>query len=258
MKTVMIASIMLIASAGVAFAADAAPTIIPGPLSAPPAFPAARANWDPIVRPGPFDAPPAYGLPANRIYNWTGFYLGLNGGGAFGSTKWGFVPDFTTGASSNAGGLFGGTIGYNLQAGDAVVVGVEADFDWSGMKATIPPAPCAGNCELRAPWLATVRLRLGYSFGGVVPYATGGVAITHFDADIAGAPFGTQLSDNLGWTAGGGAEFVITGDWRAKVEYLYMDLNGFSCTVACGGGPISLTTRTNVFRAGVNYRIWGD
>jgi outer membrane immunogenic protein len=257
MKTVMIASIMLIASAGAAFAADAAPVITSGPLSAPPAFPA-RASWDPVVRPGPFDPPPAYGLPANRIYNWTGFYLGLNGGGAFGKTEWGSIPDLTTGTSSNLGGLFGGTVGYNLQAGDAVVVGVEADFDWSGMSATVPPASCAPNCELKAPWLATVRLRLGYSFGGILPYATGGVAITHFDADIVGAPFGTQLSDNLGWTAGGGVEFVITGDWRAKVEYLYMDLNGFSCTVACGGGPISLNTRTNVFRAGVNYRLWAD
>ncbi|MGA8649032.1 MAG: hypothetical protein WB677_00115, partial [Xanthobacteraceae bacterium] len=74
MKTMMIASIMLITSAGAAFAADAAPVITPGPPSAPPAFPATRANWDPVVRPGPFDAPPAYGLPYARVYNWTGFY----------------------------------------------------------------------------------------------------------------------------------------------------------------------------------------
>jgi len=140
------------------------------------------------------------------------------------------------------------------------VLGAEADLDWSGLKATIASASapsCTTNCQLSMPWLATVRLRGGYSFGGVLPYLTGGVASTHFDASIAGTPFGTQLSDNLGWTAGGGVEFVITGDWRAKAEYLYMDLNGFTCTVACNGG-LSLNTRANVLRAGVNYRLWGD
>jgi outer membrane immunogenic protein len=254
MKT-LLATLMLVASAGGAVAADA--VITPGPLSAPPAFPA-RPN--PAVRPGPFDAPPAYGPPPFRVYNWTGFYLGLNGGGLVGKTSWGSLPDVTSGNVSKLGGLFGGTIGYNLQAGDSVVLGVEADLDWSGLKATIPAASapsCMTNCQLAMPWLATVRMRGGYSFGGLLPYLTGGVAITHFDASIAGAPFGTQLSDNLGWTLGGGLEFVITGDWRAKAEYLYMDLNGFTCTAACAGA-LSLNTRANVFRAGVNYRLWAD
>ena len=57
---------------------------------------------------------------------------------------------------------------------------------------------------------------------------------------------------------GGGVEFVITGGWRGKVEYLYVDLNGFSCFTACGGGPISMNFHTNVFRAGMNYRLWMD
>jgi outer membrane immunogenic protein len=252
-----IASLMLIATAGAAAAADA--VITPGPLSAPPAFPA-RASQTPAVRPGPFDAPPAYGPPPFRVYNWTGFYLGLNGGGVLGKTNWGSPPNLTSGSVSNFGGMFGGTIGYNLQAGDSVVLGAEADLDWSGLKATIPAASaasCLTNCQLTMPWLATVRLRGGYSFGGVLPYLTGGVAISHFDANIAGSPFGTQLSDNLGWTAGGGVEFVIIGDWRAKVEYLYVDLNGFTCKVACNGS-LSLNTGANVFRLGVNYRIWAD
>ena len=192
MKTA-IASLMLIASAGAACAADA--VIAPGPLSAPPAFP---ARPGPLVRPGPFDAPPAYGPPPFRVYNWTGFYLGLDGGGVLGKTSWGSLPDLTNGNVSNVGGLVGGTIGYNLQAGDSVVLGAEADLDWSGLKATIASASapsCTTNCQLSMPWLATVRLRGGYSFGGVLPYLTGGVAITHFDASIAGTPFGTQLSD---------------------------------------------------------------
>jgi outer membrane immunogenic protein len=167
-------------------------------------------------------------LPS-RVYNWTGFYLGLNGGGVLGKTSWGSLPDVTSGNVSNVGGFFGGTIGYNLQAGDSVVLGAEADLDWSSLEGTIPAtsaASCMTNCQLTMPWLATVRLRGGYSFGGVLPYLTGGVAISQFNASIEGTPFGTQSSDNLGWTLGSGVEFVITSDWRAKAEYLYMDLNG--------------------------------
>jgi hypothetical protein len=59
----IVASLVLVASAGTAVAADA--VIAPGPLSAPPAFP---AQSGPVVRPGPFDAPPAYGPPPFRVY----------------------------------------------------------------------------------------------------------------------------------------------------------------------------------------------
>jgi outer membrane immunogenic protein len=258
MKTVIVAGFASIALASAAMAADAGPVVTPGPFAPPPAFPTARANQDATVRPGPFDPPPAYSYATNRVYNWTGFYAGINGGGAFGNTNWSSGPDLTSGTSPHSGGLVGGTGGYNLQAGDAVVVGIEADMDWAGIRGTLPPASCAPNCELHIPWLATARLRFGYSFGGLLPYATGGIAIGRLEADIVGAPFGTQATNNLGWTAGGGVEFVVTGGWRGKVEYLFVDLNGFSCLTACGGGPISLTFHTNVFRVGVNYRLGMD
>jgi opacity protein-like surface antigen len=101
-----------------------------------------------------------------------------------------------------------------------------------------------------------VRLRFGYAFDTILPYITGGVAIANFNADIVGAPFGTATATNLGWTAGAGIEFAITNALRAKVEYLHADLNGFSCNVACGGGPVSFNVNANVIRAGLNYRLW--
>ena len=57
-------------------------------------------------------------------------------------------------------------------------------------------------------------------------------------ASTAGAPLGTDRANNLGWTLGLGVEFVIWGPLTAKAEYLYADFNGFTCNVACGGGPI--------------------
>jgi len=83
-----------------------------------------------------------------------------------------------------------------------------------------------------------------------------GAAIGDLDANIVGAPLGGQGATNIGWTAGGGVEFVISGPLRAKVEYLHVDLNGFSCNAACGGGPISFNLNANIIRAGLNYRLW--
>jgi len=250
MRNVLLTCLALIVSASAALAADAEPMIAPGPFSPPPAFP----HQGPVVTPGPFDPPPAF--PAIRAYDWTGFYIGINGGGAFGSAKWTSVPDLTSGTANASGGLAGGTAGYNLQAGDPFVVGIEGDFDWSGTSTTIAPASCAPGCEFNVPWLATARLRFGYAFDRILPYVTGGVAIARLNANIVGAPFGPGIARNLGWTAGAGVEVVITGAWRAKVEYLRVDLNGFSCDAACGGGPISFNLYTNVFRAGLNYRLW--
>ncbi len=254
MKRALVTSLLaLIAAASGALAAEVEPVITPGPFAPPPAFPTAQVNG-PTVKPGPFTPPPAF--PATKVYDWTGFYVGVNAGAAFGSTQWNSVPDLTSGRSDLSGALVGGTAGYNLQTGDPFVVGVEADLDWSGLKGTVPPASCVSNCEIKNPWLATTRLRFGYAFDGIMPYVTGGAAIGRLNADRVGAPFGREGANNLGWTAGGGVEIVLWGPLRAKVEYLHVDLNGFSCNAACGGGPISFNVNANVIRAGLNYRFW--
>lgn len=245
MKTAVMTSIAFIASAGAAFAADA--VIAPGPFDAPPAFPS-------TVTPGPFDAPPAF--PQSKVYDWTGFYLGINGGGAFSNIKWFSGPDAIGGTQTVDSGLIGGTAGYNLQGNEPVVVGFEADMDWSSLKGTISPPTCLAGCQLTLPWLATGRLRIGYAFDRIMPYVTGGVAVGPLQATIVGSPFGTETGGNLGWTAGAGVEFAISGPLRAKIEYLHVDLNGFTCDGACNGGPVSFNLYSNVVRAGLNYRFW--
>jgi outer membrane immunogenic protein len=247
MKTGVMAGIAFIASASAAFAADYGPVIVPGPFDAPPAFPA-------VVTPGPFDAPPAF--PQRKIYDWTGFYLGVNGGGALNNVKWFSGPDAIGGTQNVGSGLIGGTAGYNLQANEPLVVGLEADLDWSSLNGTVSPPTCLAGCELTLPWLATGRLRLGYAFDRILPYVTGGVALGYLRADIAGAPFGTETGRNLGWTAGAGVEFAISGPLRAKIEYLHVDLNGLTCDGACNGGPVSLNLYSDVIRGGLNYRFW--
>jgi outer membrane immunogenic protein len=203
--------------------------------------------------------PPTYQeqrAAAPPTYNWSGFYVGMNGGGGFGNAPWASGPDGTTGTSSISNGLFGGTIGYNDQTIGNLVVGEEADLDWAPIKAIVPSAACAPGCEFKTSWLATARLRVGYAFDRFLPYVTAGVSITDFTADILGQPFGAEHSNNFSWTVGAGLEYAFASSWSAKIEYLYVDVRGPTCDGACGGGPISANLPESMVRIGLNYRVW--
>ena len=196
-----------------------------------------------------YKAPPAQ---VTQAYNWTGFYLGINGGGGWGHSNW----DTSAASIGISGGVAGGTAGYNWQFGNAVL-GLEADVDWANLKGTSTSALCPAGCTTSDTWLSTVRGRAGYAFGGVLPYITGGLAMGDIRATTPG--FAGASSSNAGWTVGGGIEFALPGNWSAKAEYLHVDLGSFNCGANCNGLPTdNVSMHDNVVRAGVNYRFgWG-
>jgi len=223
MKRVLLACASVLALGGVAAAADLPP-----------------------AAPGPYYKAPVY-APA---YNWSGFYLGVNGGGGWGHSTWS-----TTGSFGTSGGLVGGTMGYNYQINQAVL-GIEGDIDWadiSGTTSTGCTSATATGCKTSDDWLGTIRGRLGYAAGRFMPYVTGGAAF----GDIKGSGPGLAGVDttNVGWTAGGGIEFAIAGHWTAKAEYLYVDLGNVSCGIACGAATQNVSFKTNLLRGGINYRF---
>jgi len=220
MKRLFLAGVALTALAGAAAAAD----LPPGPA--------------------PYYKAPVYAPPA---YNWTGFYLGVNGGGGFGSSSWG-----STGSFSLVGALAGGTIGYNYQIGGAVL-GVEGDIDWSGMSGSTTTG-CAAGCKTSDSWLSTVRGRLGYAADRFLPYITAGGAFGDIRASTPG--FAGGSTTNAGWTVGAGLEFALAGRWTARAEYLYVDLGNFNCGVGCGPAAVNRVSFTdNILRAGFDYRF---
>ena len=181
-------------------------------------------------------------------YNWTGFYLGINGGGGFGDSDWnGFAV-----SNSPSGGMIGGTAGYNWQgAGSPWVFGLEGDIDWTNLKDS---TACGGlNCQTKNNWFGTVRGRVGYAFDRFLPYFTGGLAIGDIEANRTG--FIGSKDTNAGWTIGAGIEGVIAGNWTAKVEYLYADLGDTTCSAGACGVATNVDLTVNVVRAGLNYRF---
>ena len=192
---------------------------------------------------------PAYVEP---YYNWTGFYLGVNGGGAFGQSSLSNALG-TSGDFDVNGGLAGGTVGYNWQAG-RIVYGLEGDIDWADIKGSTTSAVCpTGSCETKNDWLGTARGRIGYTFGRVLPYITAGGAFG--DVKMKPAGLSGETDTRAGWTAGGGVEVGIAGPWSAKVEYLYADLGSMNCSAANCGISTSADFRTSIVRGGINYRF---
>jgi len=177
-------------------------------------------------------------------YNWTGFYVGINGGGGWGRSD--FSAPVSSGAFNTSGGLVGGTLGYNYQIGQAVL-GVEGDLDWSNIGGS---TTCGvTTCETRNHWLSTARGRLGYAVDRFMPYVTGGAAFGDIKTSVAGV--GDTHTTRAGWTVGGGVEAAIAGPWTAKLEYLYVNL-GSAGTVVPGADA---SFHTNIVRAGLNYRF---
>lgn len=188
--------------------------------------------------------------PAYAPYNWTGFYLGINGGGAWGTSDWSSAA--VSSSRDVSGGLVGGTIGYNFQM-NQVVFGLEADLDWTNIRGSNSSLPCTTSCETKNSWLGTARGRIGYAFDRFLPYITGGAAFGDVKANPTG--FSGDRETRVGWTVGGGLEAAIAGPWTAKVEYLYVDLGDNNCPAGSCAVSTNVDLRANVVRAGLNYRF---
>ncbi len=203
----------------------------------------------------PFKAPAA----AVAVYNWTGFYVGVNAGYAWGQSDLGTVLDPTSSwavegiafrnefvALSNrrlnpAGAIGGLQIGANWQTG-AWVWGVEADANATDIGArTIftgpnPPVTRTFNESIRNDWLVTVRGRAGYAVDKTLLYVTGGLAVGSVKGswDLTSSngytKTGSVSETKVGWTVGAGVEHAFVPNWTVKLEYLYTDLGSVDYT----------------------------
>src|SRR5579872_660175 len=206
-------------------------------------------------------APATYVPTTIPVYNWSGIYIGANGGYGFGTSNWTDTTGASTGNFNTNGWLAGGTVGGNVQFWGGAVLGIEGDWDWTNLNGTSSTAPCTGGvpagitgCQTSSNWLGTVRGRAGWAFDRVLLYGTGGAAFAPVKATAVGSGLGTDTNTEVGWTAGGGLEFAFAPNWTAKAEYLYVDLNNGSCIAACAGAftPISVKYTENIVRAGIN------
>jgi len=191
------------------------------------AAPAGAADWSYGSR-GPYTV----NQPLNS-YSWAGPYLGGNLG-----YNWGDVNNNPARPSGFAGGI---QAGYNFQSGP-LVIGLEGDLQLNGADNRF------AIWKFENPWFGTVRGRVGYAMDNILLYGTGGLAFGTLRAETAAMQ---ESHTSAGWTIGAGAEFGLTQNWSAKVEYLYVDLSSsrFAITGVANGYSFGLV------RLGVNYRF---
>ena len=210
---------------------------------------------------------PAPLLAPTPVYNWTGIYVGLNGGYGWGNQDpLNLISNRFDGNSlSFSGGVFGGTVGAQIQSGH-VVIGFEADLDWSGMKGSGTIVPSVGgtpinlanpavSADTKIDWESTARVRVGYAQENWLFYATGGLAILGAKSTFTpalGFNCGTYTLVNcsgtdkqLGAALGAGVEYGITPNVSAKLEYLYIT-----------AASLDISHHSEI-RAGLNYRFGG-
>ena len=217
--------------------------------------------------------------PIASLPNWTGFYLGANVGYGIGRNPsttsfpgfFGISNPTESYMQVPAGALGGFQAGYDLQAGP-MVFGIEGDWQWSAQHTSTCGFVCTDEgaviAEQRLRSFGTLRGRLGVSAGSSLLYGTAGLAWADVNTDINLTNTFNNLSDRAsfhhtmsGWTAGGGIETAIGGNWTAKVEYLYADFgsvtDAFYSPTFAHVTQVTSDLHEHIVRAGINYRFNG-
>lgn len=214
----------------------------------------------------PYTKAPAFVAAA---YDWSGFYIGANGG--YGTTRknWDFVNGagvaFSEGGHDADGATAGGQIGYRWQSG-AFVYGLEAQGNWADFKGSNASTLFAGvtnRSKLDAFGLFTGQI--GYAFNNALLYVKGGAAVTSTKYDSIATTGGALLgsaSDSSRWgaTVGAGLEYAFTPNWSFGVEYNHLFIDAKNSTFSTPAGTFYSVERirgdADLVTARINYR-WG-
>ena len=207
----------------------------------------------------PYTKAPAYVAP---IYNWTGFYVGAQVGGAFkGSNGFNTTDPSVVGTRDDSSFIGGGVVGYNYQFAPNWVAGIEGEFNGLSNNRQSFVNGAGDAVSLKNDWLASVTGRLGYTWGPGMIYAKGGVAFR--DNGGIGTNIGTVAlvdRNDTGYTVGAGLEYMFAPAWSAKIEYQYYNFDRTNVAFAGVGGPSAVNYRDDLHtvKAGINYHFnWG-
>jgi outer membrane immunogenic protein len=230
--------------------------------------------------------------PVVRAYDWTGFYVGGNVGGHWGSDKIttttdanfeglgpaaGAAIDAVSPTTLHPKGFIGGVqAGYNLE-GSGGVFGIEVDANWLGGSATrmltgiplINPRDVMTNTS-QGTFLSTLRMRWGTAAitDRALLYVTAGFAFATVKTTDSMGYFGNAVirstsnsTTQPGLAAGGGFEYAFTDNWSAKFEYLFINLKNFDTTIpgVLGNDNIVVTHQytDHIGRFGMNFKFGG-
>ncbi|MBP0115938.1 MULTISPECIES: outer membrane protein [Bradyrhizobium] len=221
----------------------------------------------------PYTKAPAPAVAA--IYDWSGFYIGINGGGGTSHKCWDFVTPVTgvlvgEGCHNATGGTVGGQVGYRWQSANWVF-GVEGQGNWADFSGDniSPLTGLRDRSKINAFGLLTGQV--GYAWNNVLLYVKGGGAVVgdrYRTYDLAtGLEFDRANETRWGGTVGAGIEFGFAPNWSVGLEYDHIFLGNRTINFTGSGNfaiaPLGVVTRSerisqdvDIGLIRVNYR-WG-
>jgi outer membrane immunogenic protein len=211
--------------------------------------------------------PPA---PVIAVYNWSGFYIGANGGWGQSCNCWGFVnaagTTISDGCADRSGGLFGGQLGYRWQTG-GWVFGVEGQGDWADLSGTrVSTIAPAFSTHVKTDGIGLITGQIGYAWNASLFYVKGGAAVTGNNASILSTASGVTLasarSTRWGGTVGVGFEYGFSPNWSVGAEYDHLFMgnanNSFSVTNPIVAGALNrISQNVDMVTLRINYRFGG-
>lgn len=195
---------------------------------------------------------------------WTGGYIGLQAGYAWGNANYDAFEYATI--DYDPDGFFGGLyVGYNHQLQNNIVLGIDADLNFSGIdgKASMtwfgdpePDEDHVGYSKVKTT--ASIRGRLGYAMDRFMPYVAGGVSSAKYQFDLDHDGTGNMDFEEerrlTGWNVGVGAEYAVTNNILVRAEYRYTDF-GSEDFDQDWGGDSTIELKTHDVRLGVAYKF---
>jgi outer membrane immunogenic protein len=192
------------------------------------------------------DMPVKAAPPPPPAFTWTGWYIGLNGGGIWGETTGNFAPLFPNfpWQADISQGIAGVTTGTNWQIGQ-FVIGTESNYDVGlGDPGTTAANGIAGpcgfaagvqSCQSRINDLFTFGGRLGWAGSGLIGngnwllFAQGGWAYANISTNGLTNATNTQFSQSQawhnGWFAGVGLDYALSNVVSVGVDYKHYEFD---------------------------------
>jgi outer membrane immunogenic protein len=211
---------------------------------------------------------------ASPVYDWSGFYIGLNGGGGWSRKCWDHNnPDGTfvapAGCHNANGGIVGGQVGYRWQS-SSWVFGLEAQGDWANLKGSNISLvnPLVTN-QTKIDALGLFTGQIGYAWNNVLWYLKGGAAVAHdkyYGIGPLGGVFDGATETRWGGAVGTGIEFGFARNWSFALEYDHaflgsrtLNLVSTGLLIPAGTFSRSATIRQDVdmVTARINYTFGG-
>jgi outer membrane immunogenic protein len=214
----------------------------------------------------PYKAPPPV---IATVYDWTGFYIGANGGWASSRNCWGIIPVggvvIADGCADRSGGVVGGQVGYRWQA-NQFVFGLEAQGDWADLRgsriSTFNPAFATGT---RLNGIGLFTGQIGYAWNAALLYLKGGAAVTDNSAfinTVAGVGIVSASSTRWGGTVGVGFEYGFLPNWTAGIEYDHLFMGDANNTFSVvnpllAGAANRISQDVDMVTVRFNYKFGG-